>query len=471
MKSTPEAPDYRAAAEETAASSRNVTEQQTWSNRPTINTPFGQQTWNVTPQWDEATGQYLNSWEQNTNLTPEAQSALDSQLRLTQGRSDLAEGLLGRVQDEYGEPMDWSQFQEQATTPEANQYDASTLPAFGETPDVANYTPEEIQRNLSTEGLQGVDPSQRYYDNAGNAIYNQFSSRAEPQFTRDAEALRTQLYNQGLREGDEAYDRELENLRQSQNDARQQASYQATIGAGSEASRMHGMDTSTRGQQFGERQAGGAFANSAAEQALAQKLGIGGQQFTQQSAAAGMDDARRQQAGQESLAFGQNRFAEEMQAANFQNQGRQQQIAEEMQRRGFSLNEIQALLSGQQVNMPNMPGFNSAQRSETTDYSGAANDQYGAAMDAFNAQQQQMQGLMQGGMSAAMMFSDRRLKTAVKTLVKDFKGLQWYLYRYFWDCPSVIRMGVMADEVAHIPGVVHTHPSGYLMVNYGLLTS
>ncbi len=517
MKSTPEAPDYRAAAEETAASSRNVTEQQTWANRPTINTPFGQQTWNVTPQWDEATGQYLNSWEQNTNLTPEAQSALDSQLRLTQGRSDLAEGLLGRVQDEYGEPMDWSQFQEQATTPEANQYDASGLPSFGDTPDVptydlnglpsrgnipqgGNYTPEEIQRNLSTEGLQGVDPSQRYYDDAGNAIYNQFSSRAEPQFTRDAEALRTQLYNQGLREGDEAYDRELENLRQSQNDARQQASYQATIGAGSEAARMHGMDTSTRGQQFGERQAGGAFANSAAEQALAQQLGIGGQRFsegstnaqmtdaqraaalqeqlgtgaqrfTQESAAAGMNDQRRQQAGQEQLAFGQNRFAEEMQAANFQNQGRQQQIAEEMQRRGFSLNEIQALLSGQQVNMPSMPGFNSAQRSETTDYSGAAQNQYGAAMDAFNAQQQQMQGLMQGGMSAAMMFSDRRLKTAVKALVKDFKGLQWYLYRYFWDCPSVIRMGVMADEVAHIPGVVHTHPSGYLMVNYELLAS
>ena len=514
MKSTPDPPDYRAAAEETAASSRNVTEQQTWANRPTINTPFGQQTWNVTPQWDPSTEQYLNSWEQNTNLTPDAQSALDSQLRLTQGRSDLAEGLLGRVQDEYGEPMDWSQFQEQAQTPEANQYDASGLPAWGDTPDVpsydvnglpargqlpqqGNYDEQDIQRQLSTEGLQDVDPSQRYYDNAGNAIYDQFSSRAEPQFGRDTEAIRTQLYNQGLREGDEAYDRELDKLRQSQNDARQQASYQATIGSGAEAARMQGMDLSTRGQQFGERAQGGAFANSAAEQALSQQLGIGGQRFqegaavgqmsdaqraaamqemlgtgaqrfTQESAAAGMDDGRRQQAGQEQLAFGQNRFAEEMQAGNFQNQGRQQQIAEEMQRRGFSLNEIQALLSGQQVNMPNMPGFNSAQRSETTDYSGAANSQYGAEMDAFNAQQQQIQGLM-GGATSMMAFSDRRLKENVVKVGTGFRGLPIYQFNYLWDKLET-RLGYMADEVeAVVPEAVSTTEEGYKVVNYALL--
>jgi hypothetical protein len=517
MKSAPKAPDFTAAAEATAASSRDVTEQQTWANRPTINTPFGQQTWNTTPVWDPSTEQYLNTWEQNTNLTPEAQSALDSQLRLTQGRSDLAEGLLGRVQDEYGEPMDWSQFQQQAQTPDANQYGPDGLPAFGDTPDVpnydlnglpsrgqlpqqGNYNEQDIQRSLSTEGLQGVDPSQRYYDNAGNAIYDQFSSRAEPQFGRDTEAMRTQLYNQGLREGDEAYDRELDKLRQSQNDARQQASYQATIGAGAEASRMHGMDTSTRDQQFGERAQGGAFANSAAEQALSQQLGIGGQkfqegsaigqmsdaqraaalqeqlgtgaqQFTQQSAAAGMNDQRRQQAGQEQIAFGQNRFAEEMQAANFQNQGRQQQIAEEMQRRGFSLNEIQALLSGQQVSMPNMPGFNSAQRSETADYNRAADSQYGASMDAFNAQQQQMQGLMSAG-SSAMKMSDRRLKKNVVQIGTGFHGLPIYQFTYIDEPDHVVHYGCMADEVEKvIPEAVHTHESGYKMVNYGLLTS
>src|SRR5688572_11350565 len=222
-KQTPPAPDYTGAAEASAASSRDVTEQQTWANRPTINTPFGQQTWEVKPTWDPTTQTYLNSWTQNTNLTPESQSALDSQMRLTQGRSNLAEGLLNRVQDEYGEPMDWNQFTDLSEGPQANDYTAGPL-----------------QNELELDNLQAVDPSQRYYSDAGDAIYNQFSSRAEPQFTRDTDALRTQLYNQGLREGDAAYDDEMRKLRENQNDARQQASYQATIGSGQEAQRMHG---------------------------------------------------------------------------------------------------------------------------------------------------------------------------------------------------------------------------------------
>lgn len=606
-KSAPKAPDYAGAAQAQADSSREVTEQQTWANRPTINTPFGSQTWNVTPKWDPSTQQYLNTWEQNTTLTPESQQALDSQMALQQGRSDLAAGLLGRVQDEYGEPMDWSQFQQMAQAPQAGQY-GQGLPGFGEIPNVPSYdtgglpargqqlqgtdynsivgnlpsrgqdlqntdyqsilqglpnrgqgpgqeqySPETIQRSLSTEGLQGVDPSQRYYSDAGDALYNQFSSRNEPQFTRDSAALRTQLYNQGLREGDEAYDEEFRKLGQRQDDARQQAAYQATIAAGQEASRMHGMDSATRAQQFGERSSTGAFANQAAQQALNQQLGIGGQrfgqglqgaqfadqqrasalgeqfgaadrayseqqaragqldsqraaalgeqfgaaergfgeqqaqasqsdeqraaamqemlgiggqQFQQGLAAGSQQDQQRQQAGQEQLAFGQNRFSEQMQAANYQNTLRQQQIAEEMQRRGFSLNEIQALISGQQVGMPNMPSFSNATRPEALQSLNAAQMTGQANLDAYNAQQQGLQGLLSGGMNAAMMFSDRRLKRNIFKLRTDEKGINWYSYRYFFDDVQKVRIGVMADEVEHIPGVVYTHPSGFKMVNY-----
>ncbi len=561
-KSAPKAPDYAGAAQAQADSSREVTEQQTWANRPTINTPFGSQSWNVTPQWDQATGQYLNTWEQNTTLTPEAQQALDSQMQLQQGRSDLAAGLLGRVQEEYGEPMDWSQFTELAQAPQAGQY-GQGLPGFGDTPEVPSYggnlpgrgnipqgadynaiisglpgrgqgpgqeqyNPEEIQRSLDTSGLQGVDPSQRYYSDAGNAIYNQFADRAEPQFGRDTEALRTQLYNQGLREGDEAYNREIERLRQSQGDARQQASYQATIGAGQEAARMHGMDLGTRGQQFGEQATGGAFANQAAQQALNQQLGIGGQrfgqglqsanladsqraaalgermgaagqqfqegaanaqmsdaqraaalqeqlgiggqQFQQQMAASGLQDQRRQQAGQEQLAFGQQGFNEQMQSSNYQNQLRQQQIAEQMQQRGFSLNEIQALLSGQQVGMPSMPSFSNAQRSEGVQALNAAQMQGQASLDAYNAQNQQMQGLMSGAMGGAMMFCDRRLKENIIRVGTGFLDLPIYQFNYVGD-PQV-TMGYMADEVQKIvPEAVSVSDSGYLMVNYERLTN
>jgi len=374
-KSTPAAPDYRAAAQEQAQSSREVTEQQTWANRPTINTPFGQQTWEVTPQWDPATGQYLNTWTQNTNLTPESQEALDAQQRITAGRSGLAESLLGRSEDEFGEAMDWSKFDELAGTPEAGNYG-------------------------------GADP---YYQKSEDAIYNKFKNRMGPEFERQQDRLRTQLYNTGLKEGDQAYDTEMRKLREQQSDADEQAMFQSIIGSGADASRRQAMD-----------------------------LGAGGQ-----------------------------RFGEQMQAANFQNTKRQQQIAEQLQRRGFSLNEINAILNGQQVGMPSMPGFNTAQRSEGVQALNAAQLTGQANLDAFNAQQQGTQGMLSGLAGGAMMFSDQRLKKDIVSLGYDNNGLQKFRFHYIWEADSdPLHIGYMADEVEKLypDCVIEMH--GYKMVNY-----
>lgn len=422
-KQTPAAPDYTGAAQQQAASSREVTEQQTWANRPTINTPFGQQTWEVKPQWDPSTGQYINSWTQNTNLTPESQSALDSQMRIQQGKSNLAESMLGRSQGEFGQPMNWDDFTQMADTPQG-----------GQLPGVPNYTPEQIQRNV------GNTPD--YMKSAEDAIYNQWSGRQEPRMQQELDRARTQLYNQGLREGDEAYNSEMQRIRQDQNDARQQAQYQATIGAGQEAQRMQGMDVTA-----------GGFANQAAAQALQQQLGIGSQAYNQQM--------NNQQTG-----FNQN-----MQSAGYQNQLRQQQIAEQMQQRGFSLNEINAILNGQQVSMPNMPTFNTANRGESTQYNQAAQSQGQYNLDAFNAQQAGLNSLMGGVGSAAMMFSDRRLKKNIEVNKAMPNGLIQYRYHYIWERDgNPPRLGYMADEVEKLyPEAVSVDSSGYKMVDYGRL--
>lgn len=403
-KNTPAPPDYAGAAANQAQSSREVTEQQTWANRPTINTPFGQQTWSVQPTWDPSTGQYLNQWTQNTNLTPESQAALDSQQRLQQGRSNLAEGLLGRAQQEYGEPMNWDQFT-----------------GLQSSLNVPEYQSEQLQR--------GIGDTADYSKRAEDAIYNQWASRQDPRMAQDREAQRTQLYNMGLKEGDAAYDREMQRLDQDQSDARLQAQYQATIGSGAEAQRMQGMDVQS-----------GNFANSAAQQALQQQLALGSQRFGQQQTAAG-----------------------------FQNTVRQQQIAEEMQKRGFSLNEINAILTGQQVGMPSMPGFNAANRSEGVQALQAAGMQSQDAWNAYNAQQQATQGTLSGLAGGAMMFSDRRLKTNIEFL-EERNGIRWYTYEYFW-APGITQTGVMADEVQKLcPEAVWTNPNGYKMVDYERLS-
>lgn len=137
---------------------------------------------------------------------------------------------------------------------------------------------------------------------------------------------------------------------------------------------------------------------------------------------------------------------------------RNRQLAEEMQKRGMSLNEINALISGQQVGLPSMPGFNSAGRSQGVDYTGAANDRYSGEMDKYSADQAMMQGIMQGGASMAMM-SDRRLKRNI-TRVGSFKQYPLYLFQYLWGKWAV---GVMADEVNQ--DAVTRLPSGYDMVD------
>lgn len=377
-KDAPEAPDYRGAAEEQAAASREVTEQQTWANRPRQETPFGTVDWTSTPQYDPTTGQTLNRWTQTTTLDPDMQAALDDQQQLQAQRSGLAGSLYGRVANEYGTPPDWASYTGLAETPRAM--------TFG-----------------------GGD---RYSQEAEDALYGRFSSRMEPQFERQTAATRNQLYNMGLREGDEAFDRAMSDVGNQQTDARQQAMYGATIGAGQEAARMQGMDISA----------------------------------------------------------GQAGFGQQLTAGNYQNQLRQQQIAEDMQRRGYSLNEINALLTGQQVGMPNMPTFNTAQRSEGTQYLNAAQMQGQADLDRFNAQQQATQGMMSGIGSiagGAMMFSDRRLKKDIELAWEPrADGLRWYKFRYIWEGPEVERhVGVMADEVLHT-GAVVTTPSGFMAVDY-----
>lgn len=403
-KATPASPDYTGAANAQADSSKEVTEQQTWANRPTINTPFGQQTWEVKPQWDPATGQYLNSWTQNTNLTPESQGALDSQMRIQQGKSGLAESKIGQMSQEFGQPMNWDSFEQLAGTP-----------------GTPNYNPENIQKSI------GDTPD--YMKSAEDAIYGQWSGRQEPRMQQDQDRMRTQLYNSGLKEGDQAYNDAMQRQSEDQNDARTQAQYQATIGSGAEAQRMQGMDATA-----------GGFANSAAQQSLQQQLGIGSQQFNQNMAGAG-----------------------------YQNQLRQQQISEQMQQRGFSLNEINAILNGQQVSMPNMPGFNTANASQAAQYNSAAQNQGQYNLDAFSAQQAGLNSAMSGLSSGAMMFSDRKLKENIVPLGFLHKGLPVYRYNYVWDRTKRYE-GFMADEVEKLyPEAVFTRPDGYKMVDYGRL--
>ena len=88
------------------------------------------------------------------------------------------------------------------------------------------------------------------------------------------------------------------------------------------------------------------------------------------------------------------------QDADRQNAIRTGMMNEEMAQRGANLNEVNALISGQQVNAPQMAGFQNANRAQSADYSGALGNTYDAQLNQTNASNMAMQGLM-GGIGGA----------------------------------------------------------------------
>jgi len=247
--------------------------------------------------------------------------------------------MMGRVRDEFSDPMDWS-----------------SLPEVG-----------------SGAGAR---------DRAETDLYNRQTSRLDPQWEQTMDQTEAKLVAQGLRPSDPAYQQAMDNLNRQKTDAYDRASSSAIQAGGAEASRQYGLESSDRNRQ----------------------------------------------------------------------------LAEQMQQRGFSLNEINAIMSGQQVGMPDMPSYSQAGRAEGVDYTGAANDTYSADANRFSQDQALLQGAMSGIGGMAMM-SDRRLKRNI-TPIGLFKQYTCYLFQYVWGDWAV---GVMADEVNQ--DAVTRLPNGYDMVD------
>jgi hypothetical protein len=220
---------------------------------------------------------------------------------------------------------------------------------------VADYAP-----GLNTSFNFGGAPAAPTYDtNYRDTVANSLMERMMPVQDYQNRQLQTQLSNQGFKLGSEGYKRGLAELGERQAAER----YNAYDTAGNEAQRMYGAQMGARQQGISEAMSQGNFNNQALGQA--QNLDI--------NAMNAMNAAQGQQ------------FALNQSYANQQNTLRQQAIAEQAQRRGMSLNEMNALMSGQQVNMPNMPQFNQAGISQTPNLMGAMQNTYQANLDAANA--------------------------------------------------------------------------------------
>jgi hypothetical protein len=175
-----------------------------------------------------------------------------------------------------------------------------------------------------------------------DAMYNMAKSRLDPQFQGKRAELETKLRNQGIGPEDAAYKAQMAALGNQETDAYNQANW-SSVGAGRDESNAM----------------------------YSQMMGRNQNTFNQANTA------------------NQANFGQAMQSSQYANQIRQQQLTEAMQKRGFSLNEINGLLSGQQVNAPQMPNFAQATQAQSAPIYQAGVDQGNA-----NAAANPMNGLM-----------------------------------------------------------------------------
>jgi hypothetical protein len=316
--------DFGDVAVQQGEANEGVVRDQTYANRPGQQTPWGYTSWDASPVYDEASGEYTTGWNQTTGLTPELMDIYNKQVAIQGGKSDIAGGLVNRMQNEYGAPMDWSGLSPMGGVPNSQ----FTLP----------------------EG--GVDDPYGTRQRAEDAMYNQAQSRIAPMQESQREGLELKMRNQGLKPGDAAWDSQILSQGNQFNDQNNQALW-SSVGEGrNESGQMFDQQLSNNQNNFG------------------QALGSNAQNFGQA-----------------------------MQGSQYANQIRQQQLTEDMTKRGFSLNEINAILSGQQVGMPQMPNFSNATAAQPAPIMTGAAQQ--ASIDNANNPMNGLMGLAGAGLNAA----------------------------------------------------------------------
>lgn len=128
------------------------------------------------------------------------------------------------------------------------------------------------------------------------------------------------------------------------------------------------------------------------------------------------------------------------------------------------INALNAIRTGSQVSTPQFQPYQGSQVAPAPVFAGtqaagqAGQNIYNAQVGASNANTSGLYGLGGTALTAAMMFSDRRLKSKIAPL-----GGGWYSY----EIAGIPTIGVMADEVD--PRYVVRLPSGYLAVDYDAL--
>ena len=409
MSRKQEAPDYRAAAEETARGNAEALRYQTDANRADQYTPFGNVQWFGQPG-DE-------NYRQETRLTNNQQAIFDQQEEAQFQRQLANSALSDRMWEDMQRPENfYNNLPGAAGTPDVPMYGGG-LGEFGQggrQMELQNYGGGLGEFGQGGQQMSVQDMQSSAYDPAfAEQAFDRQLSLIQPTLDNQLESQEVALRNQGLTPGSEAYDRALSTLRGQQSETLNALSADAV-----DRGRAEQQAEFTRGMQsgdqrfnqeaalFGAQMDQGSMYDRQRAQQVQEQLGFGGQRFNEQSKLfdaqmmqAALQDRQRGQQVQEQLGFGGQAFTQQAQQAEMQNMLRQRSIAEQQNRENNAFNLMNSAATGQNVALPQMPGYNTAGYAGGPDYLGAAKAQ-GAADSAASSSMWGALGSIGGGMMA-----------------------------------------------------------------------
>lgn len=539
----PEAPDYAAAATAQGEANLNSALASNFLNQVSQVGPTGSLTYTNDPSrsYTLPDGTVIPGTIATTTLSPEQQRLYDQNVALSTSLNDLAAQGIGYVGDAVSTPLDTSNLPALVgSVGNTSTGIQSQVPGTGYQTSVPTTTLQSsvptaaLQSSIPTTNVQSSVPTTNVqssvdFSNASAAptldsftgqrdqITDAMMARLQPYIDRDREALRTQLNNQGIGQGTEAYGWDMDQFQRGVNDQR----IAALLAGDTEQQNLFNNAMSLRNQGTSEALAAGNFANNAAAQEFSQNLSAGNfannaadQSFNQGLAAGNFANSAANQEFNQSLSAGNfantaanQEFNQSLAAGNFSNAVSDAMFNQQMAQAGFNntaqqqeynqmlnsaslsnsartqglqeaeflrtepLNILNALRTGNQASIPTFGNVGTGVGITPAPIYSATQDAYNSALQNYNIQAQQYGGLLGGLASlggAAIMASDRRLKKNIQLLGIRQDGLGIYSYEYLWaDKPSI---GVMADEVALMrPEALGPSIAGYATVNYGAL--
>lgn len=325
---------------------------------------------------DPSTGQTytMPRFTATTTLSEDAQ-----QLRDLNNEVDISLATLGRDAADRAGGIIGEDFSIDGVTPRADRTGLGPV-EYGSGPDAPALTSDNRALPSQNQLATGYEND---FSGARTEVIDGLFGQLNEQRGYDMEALRSQLRDQGVMEGSEAYSRAMEDFDRSVDDRR----LQAILAGGQEQTRLTNMARDEA--SFGNN---ATMGNNAIEQML---FGLGSDRIAYNNTIAQQGFGNEMAVADREDRNANANFNEARALADDQDRSRASELDEAAWLRSRPINEIAALMSGTQVATPN---FAMAQpyTMPTTDIAGITQQGYQNELGAWNAQQRQTQAMMGG---------------------------------------------------------------------------